>query len=156
MTPVVVPSLFPQKYDVFGVNISATTYDAAQEAVLAAARQRRSATVTHISSHGLTTAARDEKFRQVINSFDIAAPDGQPVRWSLKWFHKQPLPDRCYGPELMIRLCRAAAKDGISIYLYGSSPDVLELLSTNLKKECPGLNITGVESPPFRALTSEE
>src|SRR5207244_9043257 len=128
----------------------------AQTAVMAAARQRRSATVTHLSSHGLTMAARDASFREVINSFDIAAPDGQPVRWSLNWFHKQLLPDRCYGPELMIRLCRAAAKEGISIYLYGSSPDVLELLSRNLKTECPGLNIAGAESPPFRALTAEE
>src|SRR5207248_11253827 len=116
----------------------------------------RSATVTHISSHGLTMAARDVKFRDVINSFDIAAPDGQPVRWSLKWFHKQLLPDRCYGPELMIRLCRAAAKEGISIYLYGSSPDVLELLSQKLKEQCLGLVIAGAESPPFRQLSQAE
>ena len=147
---------WPKKYDVFGVGISATSYDEAQEVIISAAKARRSATVTHLSSHGLTMAARDERFREVVNSFDIAAPDGQPVRWSLKWFHKQKLTDRCYGPELMIRLCRAAAKEGISIYLYGSSPEVLELLSTNLKKECPGLNIAGVESPPFRALTAEE
>jgi exopolysaccharide biosynthesis WecB/TagA/CpsF family protein len=148
--------LWPRKFEVFGVGVSATTYDQAAEAILAAARERRSATVTHLSSHGLTMAARDKSFREVINSFDIAAPDGQPVRWSLKWFHKQRLPDRCYGPELMIRLCREAAKRGISIYLYGSSEDVLELLSKNLKEECPGLVIAGVESPPFRKLTVEE
>jgi N-acetylglucosaminyldiphosphoundecaprenol N-acetyl-beta-D-mannosaminyltransferase len=147
---------WPRKFDVFGVNISATTYSEAQEAVLAAARIRRSATVTHISSHGLCAAARDPKFREVINDFDIAAPDGQPVRWTLKWFHKQELPDRCYGPELMIRLCRAAAKEGISIYLYGSTQDVLDLLSANLKTECPGLIVAGVESPPFRKLSEEE
>jgi exopolysaccharide biosynthesis WecB/TagA/CpsF family protein len=156
MSSVVVPSLFPQKYDVFGVGISATTYDAAQEAVLAAARERRSATVTHISSHGLCMAARDPHFREVINSFDLAAPDGQPVRWTLKWFHKRRLPDRCYGPELMIRLCRAAAKEGVSIYLYGSSEEVLDLLCKNLRRQCPGLIIAGAESPPFRALSEEE
>ena len=148
--------MWPQKFDVFGVGISATTYDEAQSAVLEAARQRRSATVTHISSHGLTMAARDRSFRAIINDFDMAAPDGQPVRWSLKWFHKQSLPDRCYGPELMIRLCRAAAKEGISIYLYGSSADVLERLEANLKKQCPGLIIAGAESPPFRALSQAE
>ena len=155
-TTAVDPIPWPKKYDVFGVGVSATTYDAAQEAVLAAARKRQSATVTHMSSHGLCMAARDEQFRAVINDFDIAAPDGQPVRWSLKWFHKQALPDRCYGPELMIRLCRAAAKEGISIYLYGSSEDVLALLEKNLKHECPGLIVAGVESPPFRKLSDEE
>jgi N-acetylglucosaminyldiphosphoundecaprenol N-acetyl-beta-D-mannosaminyltransferase len=147
---------WPKKVEVFGVGISATTYDEAQESVLAAARERRSATVTHMSSHGLTMAARDKSFRDVINDFDIVAPDGQPVRWVVNKFHKQNLTDRCYGPELMIRLCRAAAKQGISIYLYGSSTDVLELLQKNLRKQCPGLNIAGVESPPFRALSAEE
>lgn len=147
---------WPRKFDVFGVGISATSYNEAEAVILQAAKARRSATVTHLSSHGLTMAARDERFREVVNSFDIAAPDGQPVRWSLKWFHKQAIPDRCYGPELMIRLCRSAAKQGVSIYLYGSSPEVLELLSANLRKDCPGLVIAGVESPPFRQLGKEE
>src|SRR6059058_4093156 len=80
---------WPPKYDVFGVGISATSYDEAQAVVMRAAKARSSATVTHISAHGLTMAARDGKFREIINSFDIAAPDGQPVRWSLKWFHRQ-------------------------------------------------------------------
>jgi UDP-N-acetyl-D-mannosaminuronic acid transferase (WecB/TagA/CpsF family) len=48
-------------------------------------------------------AARDPKFREVLNTFDIVAPDGQPVRWTLNWFHKTGLKDRCYGPEMMLR-----------------------------------------------------
>src|SRR5262245_58508702 len=52
-------SLWPRKFEVFGVSVSATTYDQAAEAILAAAKERRSATVTHLSSHGLTMAATD-------------------------------------------------------------------------------------------------
>jgi exopolysaccharide biosynthesis WecB/TagA/CpsF family protein len=147
---------WPRKSEVFGVGVSAVTYDQVEELILAAAKQHHSATVTHISSHGLTMAARDAKFREVINSFDIAAPDGQPVRWSLNWFHRAGLKDRCYGPEMMLRLSRAAARQGVSIYLYGSSPDVLERLQWTLKQQCPNLVIAGVESPPFRALTPDE
>src|SRR6266550_149586 len=132
---------WPRKFEVFGVGVSAVTYDEVEQKILAAARDHQSATITHISSHGLTMAARDAKFREVINSFDIAAPDGQPVRWTLNWFHKAGLSDRCYGPEMMIRLCRAAAKQGVSIYLYGSSEDVLERLGRNLTQQCPGLVI---------------
>jgi exopolysaccharide biosynthesis WecB/TagA/CpsF family protein len=147
---------WPVKYDVFGVRVSATTYDEAQDAILRAARVRRSATVTHTSSHGLTMAATDKKFRDCINDFDIVAPDGQPVRWSLNKFHKTKLPDRCYGPELMLRLCKAAAKEGLSIYLYGSSNEVLEQLQKKLKQQCPGLIIAGAVSPPFRKMTKDE
>src|SRR5438552_2083404 len=147
---------WPGKCEVFGVGVSPVTYDQVEEAILAAARQHQSATVTHLSSHGLTMGARDAKFREVLNSFDIAAPDGQPVRWTLNWFHKAKLADRCYGPEMMIRLCRAAARQGVSIYLYGSSNEVLDRLQSNLKQQCPNLVIAGVESPPFRALTPQE
>ncbi|MEO6436564.1 MAG: WecB/TagA/CpsF family glycosyltransferase, partial [Tepidisphaeraceae bacterium] len=100
--------------------------------------------------------ARDPKFRAVINSFDVIAPDGQPVRWVVNKFHGANLPDRCYGSELMIRLCRAAAKENVSIYLYGSAPEVLEQLMRNLRNQCPGLTIAGVESPPFRVLSEPE
>jgi exopolysaccharide biosynthesis WecB/TagA/CpsF family protein len=147
---------WPRKCDVFGVGVSATTYDECERVIIAAAKQHKSATVTHTSSHGLTDAARDPKFRAIINSFDIVAPDGQPVRWLVNKFHKANLPDRCYGPELMIRLCRAAARQGVSIYLYGSSQKVLDAMSWNLKQQCPNLVIAGAESPPFRALAPEE
>jgi N-acetylglucosaminyldiphosphoundecaprenol N-acetyl-beta-D-mannosaminyltransferase len=153
--PVDAGGAWPKKYDVFGVGVSAVTYEEAKHAVLAAARTRTSATVTHMSSHGLCMAARDPKFREVINDFDIAAPDGQPVRWTLKWFHRKALPDRCYGPELMIRLCRAAAEEGIVVYLYGSTDEVLQRLVPNLQKQCPGL-IVHAESPPFRQLEPHE
>jgi len=147
---------WPAAHEVFGVKISAVTYAQAQEAIITAARRRRSATVTHMSGHGFTMAARDGQFRQVINSFDIVAPDGQPVRWLINRFCGAGLPDRCYGPELMIRLCRAAARQGVPIYLYGSSEEVLVSLVRNLRRQCRGLIVAGFESPPFRALSEEE
>lgn len=154
--PAVAAPADPDKLDIFGVRVSAATYDSAEASIMAAARERRSMTVTHLDLHALMLAARDSQFRQVINSFDIAAPDGQPVRWSLNWFHKRRLPDRCCGPELMLRLCHAAAAEGVSIYLYGSKPEVLERLAANLKRQCAGLIIAGTESPPFRPLTPSE
>ena len=41
-------------------------------------------------------------------------------------------------------------------YLLGSTPDVLESLRHNLETSYPAARIVGVESPPFRDLTSEE
>jgi exopolysaccharide biosynthesis WecB/TagA/CpsF family protein len=70
--------------------------------------------------------------------------------------HGTRLPERVYGPELTLRLCRRAAEEGISIYLFGGSPDVLEQLKANLERRFPGLFIAGSESPPFRRLTPEE
>jgi N-acetylglucosaminyldiphosphoundecaprenol N-acetyl-beta-D-mannosaminyltransferase len=126
----VTPVAWPPKYDVFGVGVSAT--------------------------HGLAVRGGNVEVVDHRAELGVRPRHAQPVRWTLKWFHKQPLPDRCYGPELMIRLCRAAANEGVTIYLYGSSEDVLERLSENLTRECPGLIIAGAESPPFRKLEPHE
>jgi len=57
---------------------------------------------------------------------------------------------------LTLRLCERAAAEGVSIYLYGGSPDVVEKLQSRLKQDIPGLQIAGYESPPFRELTTDE
>ena len=41
-------------------------------------------------------------------------------------------------------------------FLYGSTPDVLEKLQTNLEKKFPGIQIVGTFSPPFRHLNDDE
>jgi exopolysaccharide biosynthesis WecB/TagA/CpsF family protein len=92
----------------------------------------------------------------MVNRFNMITPDGQPVRWALNLLHNTQLRDRVYGPVLMLRLCRQAAADGIPVYLYGSSPEVVEALQCRLRQKCPGLKVAGYESPPFRKLTAEE
>lgn len=147
---------WPAKYDLFGVKATATCYDEAVAVIIRAARKGVSGTVDLMSAHGLVAGARDAKFREVLNSFSIVASDGQPVRWALNLFHKTDLKDRVYGPELTIRLCKAAAEQGVPIYLYGSSPEVIEKLQANLRDKFPAIKIVGAESPPFRPLTKEE
>src|SRR5205085_6815808 len=108
-------------------------------------------------AHGLVAGRRDAKFRQVLNRSSVVASAGQPVRWALNWFHNSGLTDRVYGPELTNRLCKAAAEQGVSIYLYGGVDDaLLEELKAKLLDKYPALKIAGAESPPFRALTADE
>jgi N-acetylglucosaminyldiphosphoundecaprenol N-acetyl-beta-D-mannosaminyltransferase len=137
---------WPKKCDLFGVGISATHYDEAEEQIMRAAFHRQSALVTALAVHGLMTAVGDYQQRERINAFDLVAPDGQPVRWALNKFHRASLGDRVYGPELMLRLCRRAAAQGVSIYLHASKPHVIAPLTDNLARICPGLKIAGVEA----------
>jgi N-acetylglucosaminyldiphosphoundecaprenol N-acetyl-beta-D-mannosaminyltransferase len=147
---------WPEKKELFGVRVSRTEYAEAEEFILRAAKARNGAVVTHLPVHGVVTAVWDAAYRKHINRFDLVGADGQPVRWAMNKFHNAGLQDRLYGPELMLRLCKRAAKEGVSIYLYGSTPPVLEALERTLTNECPGLRIAGGESPPFRKLTKEE
>ena len=148
--------VWPEKYSLWGVDISATSYAEATESIITAAKQGQSAIMTHLPVHGLVLARRDSSFRPMINDFDIVAPDGQPVRWALKHFYGITLPDRVYGPENMLRLCEGAAAADVSVYLYGSYPLVVENLRRSLERKFPRLQVVGCESPPFRPLTPEE
>jgi exopolysaccharide biosynthesis WecB/TagA/CpsF family protein len=147
---------WPKKLDLFGVGISRTNYADAVERLIAAAKDRQSATVTALAVHGTVTAAQDEEYRNRIAQFDVVCPDGQPVRWALNHFHDANLTDRVYGPELMLRLCQRAAEDGVGVFLYASKTGVLEQLKANLLAKCPGLSIVGAEEISQYPLPQDE
>ena len=147
---------WPPKHSIFGVTISATDYEEAARAVMAAARRRQGGTATHLAVHALVTAATDDSYRMKVNAFEVVAPDGQPVRWALNRFAGTQLTDRVYGPEFMMRLCKRAADAGVGVYLYGSKPEVVRALAANLQDRFPALRVVGCEPSLFRPLTAEE
>lgn len=147
---------WPPKYNLFGVNVSATNLDAACDAILAAARQRERAIVSAFAVHALVEACTSAELASRVNRFAVITPDGQPIRWALNWLHGTRLQRTVQGYEMMLRLCQSAARHDVSIYLYGSSPGTLAALERKLLEKFPGLMIAGRESPPFRALSSDE
>ena len=138
------------------MRVGATFYDEVVAWCLDQAKNNQPGMVDLMAVHSLITATQNPEYMAKINRFDVVAPDGQPVRWALNKFHKANLSDRVYGPEFTIRMCKAAADAGVPIYLYGSSPEVIEQLQKNLLVKFPALVIAGAESPPFRPLTPEE
>jgi exopolysaccharide biosynthesis WecB/TagA/CpsF family protein len=145
-----------ERFPVAGVLVSRTTYVDAVQTLIEAARQRVPLVAAATSVHGLTLGAIDPEFGRMLNSFDLVTPDGQPVRWALNLLHGARLKERVYGPTLMQRTCEAAARAGVSVYFYGSRPEVLESMATRLGASIQDLQIAGSSSPPFRALTPEE
>jgi len=147
---------WPQKCELFGVRVSATSYDEAVDCIAAAAKRNQSAAVTAFAVHGLVSAAQDDAYRAQVNTFEIISPDGQPVKWALNKFYKSGLRDRVYGPEMMLRCRQRAANEGIKVFLYGSKPHIMEPLVRNLLLKCPGLQIAGAETPEHFPLTREQ
>jgi exopolysaccharide biosynthesis WecB/TagA/CpsF family protein len=150
------PIHWPLKHDIFGVGVSATTYDEITAKVIAAARRGQGGLLTFAAVHCVMCGVQDRAHSRRLNAFDVVATDGQPVRWALNLLHGAGLHDRVYGPEQTRRVCKAAAEQGVPIYLYGSMPAVLTRLEQNLLKMFPNLKIAGMESPPFRPLTAAE
>jgi N-acetylglucosaminyldiphosphoundecaprenol N-acetyl-beta-D-mannosaminyltransferase len=140
---------------VLGVPIDSGLWDDVLGRVVAWARTRESRYVAICNVHVTVTAAHDPAYRELIEGADMATPDGAPIAWMLRrrGFPNQP---RISGPDLMERLLQQCPAGEVSVYFYGSTGEVLELLAGNFRASSPGLAIAGMESPPFRPLTPEE
>jgi N-acetylglucosaminyldiphosphoundecaprenol N-acetyl-beta-D-mannosaminyltransferase len=144
------------KRSVAGVDVDALDYDAATARIIAAAEEGKGYAVTALAVHGLMVGVDDDEMRYRLNHFDLVTPDGQPVRWALNLLHGTRLPERVYGPDLSLLVFAEAAARGLPVYFYGSRPEVLERLVTNLSARFPGLKVAGCEPSKFRTLTPEE
>lgn len=144
------------KQNILGVGVNAVDYEAAVEKIISAARHKRPFAVSALAVHGVMTGATDRVHRHRLNGLDLIVPDGQPVRWAMKWLYGVKLPDRVYGPNLTLKVCERAATENLSIYLYGSRQEVLDKFAANLQKKFPALKIAGSQPSRFRQVTAAE
>jgi exopolysaccharide biosynthesis WecB/TagA/CpsF family protein len=144
------------KVPIFGIGISVTDYTEACASIIDAARARRSYAVSALATHGLTEAARDGEFGELVNSIELVTPDGQPVRWAMNILHGTALSERVYGPDLVAAVCATAALEGMSVYVFGSTADTCRAVAEELPRRYPGLRIAGVQPDRFREATAGE
>lgn len=143
-------------HPVLGVNVAAVDYDYATTCIVAAARQRQPCAVSALAVHGVMTGFRDPAHRRRLNGLDLVVPDGQPVRWALRWIHGIALQERVYGPTLTLSVLNAAAQNRLPVYFYGSTPETLRRLIENLQRAFPRLLVAGAEPSRFRRISPAE
>lgn len=145
-----------KKINVLGLGVSHCTYASAVDEICRLAQTRTGGLVTASAVHLIMEAHADETLREALNQFAIITPDGQPVRWALNWLGDAGLTDRVYGPDLLLALCTQAAREGIAIFLYGSTAEINQKLRATLLARTPDLIIAGSYPSRFREDTSGE
>ena len=155
MSAVLEPQSPPVHRRILGMRVDATSYEEATRRVLAWARGGESRYVCVANVHMVMEAYDDSRYRALVNAADLVTPDGMPLVWVLRRLGVRGQ-ERVYGPELTLRVCAAAAREGIPVGFYGGAPEVLEKLVEKLKARFPGLRVAYAYSPPFRSLTPEE
>jgi N-acetylglucosaminyldiphosphoundecaprenol N-acetyl-beta-D-mannosaminyltransferase len=142
--------------NVLGVRVHAVDYESATAKVIDAASEHRAFGVSALAVHGVMCGVDDDEHRWRLNHLSLVTPDGQPVRWAMRWLHGVRLPDRVYGPELMRRVLEQAERTGHSVFLFGTTPEILDALTAELADRYPELVIAGVEPSRFRRLEPTE
>jgi N-acetylglucosaminyldiphosphoundecaprenol N-acetyl-beta-D-mannosaminyltransferase len=98
---------------------------------------------------------RDPRLRELNDRAAFLLADGMPLVWWSR-LGPTPLPERVAGADLIYGMCEQAARKGHRIYLLGAGPGVADEAAAKLIQKYPGLQIVGVECPPFRKLTAAE
>jgi exopolysaccharide biosynthesis WecB/TagA/CpsF family protein len=143
------------KRNILGVLIDDADAQTATDLVIDAAHRSGPFSVSAIAVHGVMEGVLDPTHLYRLNTLELVVADGQPVRWALNHLHSVGLRKRVYGPNLMVSVLERAEQERLRVYLYGSSPDVLSLLSANLLQRFPKLIIAGVSPSTFGRITPE-
>ena len=108
------------------------------------------------NSYTLALASRDPVYRDLLNLGDLNFADGHYVAMVGRWRGQTDLTERVYGPTLMLATMDRGRSVGLRHYLYGTTPDTVNRLAKTLSELYPGLDIVGLEAPPFRPLDTDE
>ncbi len=101
----------------------------------------------------IVAAQKDSQFKKILNSADLAIPDGQGLILASKFLGtKPPLSERVAGSDLVSRLLEEASKENWRIGIIGArrgNKEEIKTLVLKLKEKYPGAKIEGLENNPF-------
>jgi N-acetylglucosaminyldiphosphoundecaprenol N-acetyl-beta-D-mannosaminyltransferase len=148
-------TLAHDRVNILGVGISVLDVPGAVRSVDSFLASGRKGYICVTGMHGIMEAQADPVFRQIQNDSILTTPDGIPTVWIGHLMGHKNM-KQVAGPQFMMEVCAAAARNGSKHFLYGGKPGVAERLKQILTERFPGLQIVGTYTPPFRPLNAEE
>jgi len=143
-----------RKLKVIKSMISVGTYDEFVSNLLQLSQTKDSSYVCVSNVHMTIEAYDDSSFLDIVNSADITTPDGMPLAKAMKLLYGVQQ-DRVAGMDLMPSLMKVCETENKSIFLYGSTQEVIDKIVDKSKVEFPLLSLEAF-SPPFRELSTDE
>ena len=105
--------------------------------------------------HTTVTSYEDENYRAIQNGGIMAIPDGGPLS-SVGRRRGAKKMQRTTGPSYLMAVLEESQKKGYRHYFYGSTQETLDKMKAFIDRAFPGTQISGMYSPPFRAMTEKE
>ena len=108
----------------------------------------KSKTVAICNANTLVRAYRSSELKNLINSFDIKAPDGFPVAKSIKILLKNNQ-KRVDGFNIFHKTIEYGISKNVSHYFFGNNKNIVSTMIKELKILYPNINISGFYCPPM-------
>lgn len=144
-----------ERLKIISLNITHTTFQNCLDQVIELGITKTNSFVCFANVHMTVEAYKDKSFANDLTKATVIAADGKPVAMACKWLYKKKQ-ERIAGMDFMPALIRKLNDKSATIFLYGSTENVLEAIVQKIKREFTGIKIAGYISPPFRQLNTEE
>lgn len=132
-----------------GVRIDGMSLDQAADAVVTG---RATGAVHLCNAFTLSLTERDPSLRAALSRSSLNLADGMPLVWIARRLGLDHLRERVYGPDLMERCLERGSTFEIRHALFGSTPDVLDRLVTEIQRRWPDARIASAVAPPMSEL----
>ncbi len=144
----------PPRFRVLGTSISATCPAQVDALVFRWIRSGERRFICVFAVDSIIKAIDHPDLQAIAEQATLVLPDGMPLvcLGRRRGFSVE----RCYGPDLMLRVCRDGVSRGVRHFLYGGTPDMLVSLQQRFQRKFPGIQFVGSLAPPFRELTPAE
>jgi N-acetylglucosaminyldiphosphoundecaprenol N-acetyl-beta-D-mannosaminyltransferase len=137
---------------ILGVSLDSTSYGEVLTLVNRRLENCRQTFIVTPNPEFLVFAQSNQWFKELLNSADLAIPDGVGLVWASRILGK-PLRARLTGVDLMTKLCQRAAARGWTVFLLGGEKGVAQKALSKLQASFPGLK-GWAESGPRLTLES--
>lgn len=133
---------------VINLEISQIKYEDALSYVITLATKRINSYVCFANSHMVVEAKKNEDFARKVNNANLVLADGFPIKKAIEYLYNINQ-DRVSGMDFLPDLIEVADKLNLSLFILGSTIEVIEATRSVIDTNYSNINIVGYISPPF-------
>jgi N-acetylglucosaminyldiphosphoundecaprenol N-acetyl-beta-D-mannosaminyltransferase len=137
------------------LDVDNISFNHALELVMKWGKERMPSYTCFANVHMSIEAYKSREFSDYVNQATLVAADGKPIAISSKilyGIHQE----RIAGMDFMPAIIDTCDREGLSVFLFGSTDHILSTLYEKIQLEHPKLVLAGKISPPFRDFSEHE
>lgn len=147
MTAVLPRPVAPARVRCLGTEVTALTFDGAQQALQALVQQRVGCYVSPATVYSLMLGVDQPGYRRLVNAAALVTADGMPVVWLQRGLGHRAA-ERVHNDDLWFACC--ARYTGWRHFLVGGRDGQPEVVAEALRVRYPGIDIVGLQATPLR------
>ncbi len=133
---------------VISLNICGIGFNEASAKIIEWAKLKTSTFVCFANVPMVIEAHSSRTFADQVNSAGLVLADGMPLVKALNSLYKV-TQDRVAGMDMFPVLLKMASENKLGVFLYGTTPELLQKIKDRAISEFPGIHFSGILAPPF-------